>query len=123
MPTAENARSEMDRILNDQIVRTICEFEADPKQAKYRNGWIVDWEDGNRRGFELPDAHLSNAKLARADFTGAVLDRANLRGADLSNAKLTRTSLIGADLTDANLENADLSGANLENAIGLPDRP
>lgn len=123
MPTAENARSEMDRILNDQIVRTICEFEADPKQAKYRNGWIVDWEDGNRRGFELPDAHLPNAKLARADFTGAVLDRANLRGADLSHAKLTRASLIGADLTGAIIKGADLTDANLENAIGLPDRP
>ena len=113
----------MDRILNDQIVRTICEFEADPKHAKYRNGWIVDWENGNRRGFELPDAYLPNAKLARADFTDAVLDRANLRGADLSDAKLVRASLVGADLTDAVLEGADLSGANLENTVGLPDQP
>lgn len=123
MTPTKDRRSEMDRAFDRLVIRMICRFEANPRFADCRHAPIVDWEDGNRRGFELPDAHLPNAKLARADFTGAVLDRANLRGADLSNAKLTRASLIGADLTDANLENADLSGANLENAIGLPDRP
>lgn len=120
MSTAEDRRTSMDRAFERLIVRMVCRFEADPKFADYRKDWFVEWEGRNRRGFELPDAHLPKARLARTDFTDAVLDRANLRGADLSNAKLVRTSLRDADLTDANLDGADLTDANLEGAIGLP---
>lgn len=120
MPASKNHRTSMDRAFDSLIVRKVCKFEADPKFAEFRKGWFVEWEGRNRRGFELPDAHLPKARLARADFTDAVLDRANLRGADLSQARLVRTSLVGADLTGANLDGADLTDANLDGAIGLP---
>ena len=120
MPATEGHRSSLDKALNALLIRIIVEYQADPFFADYRKDWFVEWEGCNRRGFELPDAHLPKARLARTDFTDAVLDRANLRGADLSNAKLVRTSLREADLTDANLEGADLTDANLEGAIGLP---
>ena len=122
MAISEEERAAVDRALDREFIRIVCEYEADPQFAPYREGWFVDWEDGNRSGFELPKAHLPNAKLARADFTDAVLDGANLRGADLSDAKLVRASLVGADLTDAVLEGADFDGADLKDAIGLPVR-
>lgn len=123
MATAEEKRTAVDRALEREFIRIICEYEADPELAPHREGWFVDWEDGDRSGFELPGAHLPNAKLARADFTDAILDGANLRGADLSDTKLVRASLVGADLTDAILEGADLDGADLKDAIGPPARP
>lgn len=123
MPVADERRAAVDKAMDELFIKIVCRHQVNPRLAEYRKGRTVDWRGRDRSGFELPDAHLPNAKLARADFTGAVLDRANLRGADLSNAKLTRASLIGADLTDAIIKGADLTGANLENAIGLPDRP
>ena len=120
MPTDDERRAAFDKAMDRLLIKIACRHEANPELAKYRNGRIVDWEGGDQSGFELPEAHLLNAKLSRANFTDAVLDRANLRGADLSNAKLIRTSLVGADLTGANLDGADLTDANLDGAIGLP---
>lgn len=120
MPTADERRATFDKAMDKLLIKIVCRHEANPQLAKYRNGRVVDWEGGDCSGFELPEAHLANARLSRANFTDAVLDRANLRGANLSQAKLVRTSLVGADLTDANLDGADLTDANLEGAIGLP---
>ena len=122
MPMSEVDQAVIDRAFQREFERIVSRYQANPRLAPYRKDKIVDWRGRNRRGFELPGAHLPNAKLARADFTDAVLDGANLRGADLSDAKLVRTSLVGADLTDANLEGANLNGADLKDAIGLPAR-
>lgn len=120
MAANDEWRAAFDKAMDELFIKIICRYEANPRLAEYRVGRIVNWEGGDRTGFELPEAHLPNAKLACADFTDAVLDRANLRGADLSNAKLVRTSLVAADLTGANLEGADFTDADLADAIGLP---
>ena len=120
MPLTKGQQELVDRALQREFERIVSEYQSNPRLASYREGKTVNWQGRDRTGFELPEAHLPNAKLARADFTDAVLDRANLRGADLSNAKLVRTSLVAADLTGANLEGADFTGADLADAIGLP---
>lgn len=122
MPISEAEQAVIDRAFQREFDRIVSRYQSNPRLAPYRRDKIVDWRGRNRSGFELPGAHLPNAKLARADFTDAVLDGANLRGADLSDAKLVRASLVGADLTDAVLEGADFDGADLKDAIGLPVR-
>jgi len=82
------------------------------------------------RGRHLEGAVLSNANLARADFTGAFLQRADLSEADLRGAKLTCvqyqgdpalargcTSLQNVVLNQARLQGALLTAAHLEGAL------
>ena len=64
------------------------------------------------RDMELAGANLSEALLAKADFTFSNMKGANLRGADLIEANLYSVYLNKADLTNANLKDASLHGAS-----------
>ena len=76
----------------------------------------IDLREAQLNRFNLVNANLSGALMARTQLKGAKMNRTNLRGAKLTACNLSGADLTGADLYRATLFKSDLSRANLMKA-------
>lgn len=94
-------------------------------------GEVLDLENADLRGIDLPEMLFVGAKLHKAEMNNANFSGSGFLGSDMREAELSRAKLMGAemhgvdlsgadlsfaDLSEADLRGAKLNGANLENA-------